>query len=88
MIVTRITEEDEEGNVFVSLAMTKEQATYLMNVGLGILLANGAATLKDMTRQQFNEETTQEMEVSVVENVPSPAISTSQTETANENIIA
>lgn len=88
MIVTKISEE-KDGQVEVSLAMTKDQAVYLMNVGLGILLAHGAATVKEMTRAQFDEEQqTLEASAAATETgVPSPATA-SKEEMKHENTVS
>ena len=81
MIIRRITEEID-GEVEVNLAMTKDQATYLMNVGLNLLLSAGDATIKDMSRQEFEKEVT--TDTAVDEGVPSPANEQSE-EVNNEN---
>lgn len=88
MIITRVTETDAEGNIVVSLAMTRDQFTYLMNVGLGVLLASGAATMQEMSRAQFDETLGQSNNETVIEGVvvPSAAVETSYEEPKNGDI--
>lgn len=80
MIVRRISEE-KDGQVEVSLAMSKDQATYLMNVGLSSLIATGMAVIQDMTRQQFEEEM-KTLDAAEESGAPAPAV---QQETNDEN---
>lgn len=72
MIIVRRITDTKDGNVDLSLAMSNEQAQYIMSVGLATLVASGAAVIQDMTRAQFDAETTQQQ--AVEENVPEPAV--------------
>lgn len=70
MIVTRISEE-KEGIVELSLAISTDQAQYLLSVGLATLVATGSAVIKDMTRAQFELEQSKKQEEATG---PSPAV--------------
>lgn len=55
MIVKRIV-KSEDGNIEATLMLTPEQASFFMNVGLGVLVHKGAATIMDYTEEEFRKE--------------------------------
>lgn len=55
MIVKRIVRK-VDGNLEATLMLTGEQAAFLMNTGLGFLVQRGAATLMDLTPEEYEEE--------------------------------
>ena len=68
MIVRRVSDV-KDGQVEVSLVLSAEQASYIMNVGLATLVASGAATIQEMTRAQHEADIAQQEGA----DVPSPA---------------
>lgn len=55
MIIKRIV-ADPNGDVEATLALDKEQAQFLLNVGIATLMAQGVLKIQDMTKEQFEAE--------------------------------
>lgn len=55
MIVRRIV-KDVDGNLEGTFALTQEQASFLINMGLITLIAAGTASIQDMTQEEFEEQ--------------------------------
>lgn len=55
MIVKRIV-RTLEGEIEATLMLTPEQAAFLMNMGLGVLVQKGVATVMDYTEEEFRAE--------------------------------
>lgn len=55
MIVKRII-RNADGELEATLMLTPEQASFLMNMGLGVLVQKGAATIKDYSEEEFLAE--------------------------------
>lgn len=55
MIIRRIV-KNQDGNVEAQLMLSKEQAAFLINVGLVSLVTAGSAQVQDMTQEEFNAE--------------------------------
>jgi SAM-dependent MidA family methyltransferase len=45
--------KDVDGNLEATLLLSSEQAAFLINMGLVTLVTTGAATVQDMTEEQF-----------------------------------
>lgn len=55
MIVRRITKE-ENGETIASLALSDQEAAYLISFALNGLVAQGLATIVDITREEFEAQ--------------------------------
>jgi hypothetical protein len=67
VIIRRIVKEGESGALVGELALTKEQAAFLINMGLVTLVAAGTATVQDMSQEEFNEAIQKEQEAAETE---------------------
>src|SRR5882672_8300296 len=70
MIVKRIVKK-VDGNLEATLMLTGEQAAFLMNMGLGLLVQRGAATLMDFDSQEEYDEHKQNEQAAQAE-TPAP----------------
>ena len=55
MIIKRIV-ADHDGNIEATLALDRDQAQFLLNVGIATLVAQGALVIQDMTKEEFEAE--------------------------------
>lgn len=55
MIIKRVV-RTEDGKTEATLMLDAQQASFLMNLGLGVLIQRGAASLVDMSPEEFQLE--------------------------------